>query len=84
MNNQALEQYMKEKQVTQETMSVVYVIFEVGNGSPVHLLHEYEDEVINAVAEGYVVIMNDKLYLSNKANKMIESILWIAKSERVL
>lgn len=81
MNSPVFQALMEENSVTPEVLSTLYVIMEFGRGIPIYLLSEHEDAIMNAKDAGFILLSNDKIYPTLKANKFIYDLLRLAEKE---
>lgn len=76
-----LGQWKKENKVTPASATVMQAILHIGNGLPIRMLSEYMDCLEDALISGYVINVEDKIYLTTKANQLFQTLVMLAKQD---
>ncbi len=73
-------QLLKSYGINQEVLATLHILIQFGNGIPMHLIEEHRKEVQKAVDLGFILLVNDKIFATRKANKFILEVLTLARS----
>lgn len=64
--------------------TVIQAILEVGNGLPVRFLSGYESSMEAAIIAGVVRIKEDCVFLTIKGNRLLQTLITLAKEDGVI
>lgn len=78
MTKEMLFDYVHEKNVSPATMAIIQTIVQTGNGLPIHYLQDHMSDLEDAQELGYISLAGGKIFLTQKSNLFIKTLLQLA------
>ena len=70
--------YVHEKDVNPATMAIIQTIIQTGNGLPIRFLQDQMSDLEDAQELGYISLSDGKIFLTQKSNLFIKTLLQLA------
>ena len=70
-----LIKFCREQSCDAQSFSVINILLQVGEGLGVHYFTGFELALKRAIKREFVIVINNKVYLTDKSNELINNIL---------